>query len=383
MSMADGSSEVELHPKPTRLVSLDFLRGLVLTMVLVDHVDDLIADYDFFTRWTLKGLGFSDAAEAFVFLAGFTFGWVYAPRLERDGFWTCQRRVLVRVVKIYAAMMLTTVIVAALAWSVSRSSLAFRLPLTITTPTMFLDAARDTATFVDPVWGIAILVVYVCVLPFLPAILLLAKRSPVAVLGLSGAVYVGTQLLPAMAAGDAGFNPLAWQVLIVGGVVAGTAAVSRGAAVRLNRALVAVACLILVAGLIAAHGLNPPPLSSHADWIRQSVLHSPAFSKTNLGIARIVHFGAVAIVATATVRRWPGLAVARWAQPFVWSGRHSLFLFCLGVILAYLAAMASAFLPSHLGTLLFLAADATLIPFAAARVLEQWRLRRHAVLQGR
>jgi hypothetical protein len=373
MSMPDRSSEIELHPKPARLVSLDFLRGLVLTMVLVDHVDDLIADDDFFTRWTLKGLGFSDAAEAFVFLAGFTFGWVYTPRLDRDGFWTCQRRVLWRAVKIDAAMMLTAVIVAALAWSVSRSSLAFRLPLTVTTPAMFLEAVRDTATFVDPVWGVAILVVYVCVLPFLPAMLLLAKRSPVAAVGLSGAVYAGTQLLPSMAAGDAGFNPLAWQILIVAGVVAGQRAVSRGAMIRINPALITAAGVVLIAGLLAAHGLELPPLSSHADWLRQSVLHSSAFSKTNLGVGRIIHFAAVAIAATTVVRHWPGLAVARWAQPFVWSGRHSLVLFCLGVVLAYLSAISSAFLPSHLASLLFLAADAVILQFAVARLLEHQR----------
>jgi hypothetical protein len=372
MKMADGTSEVELHPKPARLVWLDFFRGLVLTMVLVDHVDDLISDYDFFTRWTLKGLGFSDAAEAFVFLAGFTFGWVYSPRLDRDRFWTCQRRVLLRAMKIYIAMLGTTVIVAALAWSVSRTSLAFRLPLTITTQTMFFDAVRDTAAFVEPVWGIAILVVYVCVLPFQPAMLQLAKRSHVAAFGLSGVVYVGTQLLPAMAAGDAGFNPLAWQVLIVAGVVAGQAAVSRGA-VRLNRSLITGACLILIAGLLTSHGLNGPPLSSQSDWIKQAVLHSPVFSKTNLGVGRIVHFVAVVIVAAAIVQRWPRLAVSRWAQPFVWSGRHSLLLFCLGVVLAYLSAMASAFLPSHPIALLFLAADAALIQFAAAWSLERRR----------
>ena len=140
--MAGGSLEAEPDPKPARLVWLDSLRGLVLTMVLVDHVDDVIVDHDFFTRWTLKGLGLSDAAEAFVFLAGFTFGWVYSPRLDRDGFWICQTRVLLRAIRIYAAMLLTTVIVAGLAWSVSRSSLAFRLPLTVTTPTMFFEALR-------------------------------------------------------------------------------------------------------------------------------------------------------------------------------------------------------------------------------------------------
>jgi len=375
--MAGGSLEAEPDPKPARLVWLDSLRGLVLTMVLVDHVDDVIVDHDFFTRWTLKGLGLSDAAEAFVFLAGFTFGWVYSPRLDRDGFWICQTRVLLRAIRIYAAMLLTTVIVAGLAWSVSRSSLAFRLPLTVTTPTMFFEALRETATLVAPVWGVSILVVYVCVLPFLPAMLQLAKRSTATVLALSAILYTGTQMIPALNLGDAGFNPLAWQFLVIGGLVAGQRAFSRGAAFRPNSFLAIAAVLVLVAGIVAARG---PELWPNAEWMNHATLNSPAFSKTNLGVGRVVHFAAVAIVTAAVVRRWPGLAAGRWAKPFVWSGRHSLALFCLGVALAYLAALASAFLPSHIAALLFLAADATLIQFAAAWLLER---RRNAVPRDR
>jgi hypothetical protein len=377
--MAGGTPEVERPPRPARVVSLDFLRGLVLTMVLVDHVDDLFPDHDFFTRWTLKGLGFSDAAEAFVFLAGLTFGWVYTPRLHRDGFRSCQIRVLARALKIYAAMLATAATVAGLAWSVSKSPLAFRLPLTVTTPVMFVEALRDTATLTEPVWGISILVVYVSVLPFLPAVLLLATRSTAAAVATSGVIYAGTQLIPEMNLGDAGFNPLAWQVLMVSGMVIGSAAVSGTAPLRISGLCVAVACAVVLVGLAASHGVLAPDL----EWVRQTVLHSAAFSKTNLGIGRIVHFAAVATIAAAVLRRWPAMLMSRWARLFVWSGRHSLTLFCVGVVLSYLSAMGSAFLPSHSGTLLFLAADAAAIQFALAWALERRRAGRNDVFQRR
>jgi len=381
--MTARASDVGLPGKPRRLDSLDFLRGLALTMVLVDHIDDLFPQHDFFTRWTLKGLGFSDAAEAFVFLAGFTFGWVYAPRIDRDGFWKCQRKALLRAVTIDVAMLVTTMIVAALAWSVSRSPLAFRLPLTVTSPAIFREAIWDTATFAEPVWGVSILVVYVCVLPFLPAALLIARHSAVSALALSGALYAGTQLIPRLNLGDAGFNPLAWQVLMVIGAVSGQLAVTRGAARRIPPLLIAAAALVLTAGLVVLHGTALPPLASSSDWLRQAVLHSSAFSKTNLGVGRVIHFAAVAIMTCAVVIHWPGAASARWARPFAQSGRHSLPLFCLGVVLAYLAALASHFLPSHVGSLLFLAADAVVIQFVIARLLDARRRATSGTSTGR
>ncbi len=404
--MAVAPAGTEPPPQPARLVGLDFLRGLALTIVLVDHIDDLLVNQEFFTRWTLKGLGFSDAAEAFVFLAGFTFGWVFSPRLDRDGFWTCQRRVLLRSVQIYAAMIATTFIVSALAWSVWRTSLAFHLPLTVTTSTMFLDEVRGTATLRNPVWGISILVVYVCVLPFLPAILVLAKRSLPAALALSLSVYAATQLSPALDFGDAGFNPLAWQVLAVSALAAGHWAATRcpktsekqkpgileskvadqsegPACKRRKKPGFLAACFVLALGVVVMLARAATPEAPYVDWVNRHLIGSPAFSKTNLGVARVLHFAAVAIVVAAILRRWPDFPEATWARPFVWSGRHSLPLFCLGVVLAYLAVMASVFLPTQQLSLLFLAADAVAVQFAAAWLLEARRLWRHADRQAR
>jgi len=377
--MAAGPAAPNSSSEQTRLVSLDFLRGLVLTFVLVDHIDDLIADQEFFNLWTLKGLGFSDAAEAFVFLAGFTFGWVFSPRIERIGFLACQKRAMVRALVIDVAMLATTVLVAALAWSVSRTPLAFRLPLTITTPAMFIEAVRETATLREPVWGIAILVVYIVVLPFLPSLLLLARRTPTAAIAFSLLVYAGSQLSPALSSGDAGFNPLAWQVLMSLGVVAGHLAVTRPT-IRLHNAVVIGASVVLALGLVMSHGSSIPGLADITGWLGQHQKSSPLFSKTNLGLVRVVHFSAVAIVSTWIVQRWPSFLNARWARPLLWSGRHSLPLFCLGVILAYLCAIASAFLPSHPASLIVLAADAFLVQVIAASFLERRRLRRHAQL---
>jgi hypothetical protein len=383
--MSDELAAISVDPPGSRrLVALDCLRGLTLTIVLVDHVDDVITDRDFFTNWTLKGLGFSDAADAFVFLSGFTFGWVYCRRLDRDGFWSCQRRALIRAALIYGAMLLTALLLAALAWSLSRTPFAFRLPLTVTTSTMFRESLIETACLMAPIWGLSILAVYVTVLPFLPLMLAIARRSTVAAATITFGLYAGTQLIPAINRGDAGFNPLAWQVLIVCGLILGQRAARGRAAPFQGRPALAMAVLILLAGLAAtrlASFLHPD--HAFSTWIGQHVAHSPALSKTNLGVLRVLHFAALAIVTTHLWKRFPSVASVRALQPFVWCGRHSLPLFCLGVILSYLAAIASGFLPSSTLSLLFLALDAVAIQFVVAWLLESSRRRPHAATPGR
>jgi len=342
-------------------------------MVLVDHIDDIIERHEFFTRWTLKGLGFSDAAEAFVFLSGFTFGWVYSTRLDRDGFWTVQLRALIRTVQIYAAMMLTTLFAAGLAWWLSRS---IRLPLTITSRAMFNETLWEAALLREPIWGLGILVVYVAVLPFLPALLWLARRSVAAAIAVSLSIYAGSQLVSALSSGDAGFNPLAWQLLVVSGLVLGEGARRGQWGWPKSRLGLVLAMFVLVTGVVAlrlSHILNPG--STH-EAVRSQLSALSAFSKTNLGVARVAHFAAVALVTAFALERWPRIPEQWWAKPLVISGRHSLTLFCLGVLLAYLSTVAARFLPDNLLTLIFVALDAVLVQFAAAWWLEQRSARR-------
>lgn len=364
-----------------RIAALDFLRGLALTIVLVDHVDDVIDKTSLFADWTLKGLGFSDAAEVFVFLSGFTFGRVYARRMDVNGFWFCQRRALIRAGTVYAAMVLTALVVVLLAWGVSGTALAFRLPLIVTTPTMLREEVIATATLRAPVWGVAILAVYAVVLPILPLVLAVARRSTVLAVALTIGIYAGSQWIPAMNLGDAIFNPLAWQLLIVGGMILGQGRFNQVERLISRRGVLRGAVSVLVVGLIVAKLPSVLPAEDgFSRWLNALTLSSPLFSKINLGLVRVLHFAALALVAVRVLNRWPGIPSGRWAQPLIWSGRYSLPLFCLGVLLAYAAALGSAFLPDSPLSLLFLGIDAVAIQFGAAWWLEARRQRRHAAM---
>ena len=61
--------------KTGRDYSLDVLRGLILVIMLVDHIGGP------FRKFTFESLGFVSAAEGFVYLSGLVFGLVYGKKL--------------------------------------------------------------------------------------------------------------------------------------------------------------------------------------------------------------------------------------------------------------------------------------------------------------
>jgi len=70
-----------------------------------------------------------------------------------------------------------------------------------------------------------------------------------------------------------------------------------------------------------------------------------AFGKTNLGVLRLLHFLALAIVADWLIPRdWPPLTW-RVLRPLILCGQHSLEVFCLGVTLAFAGQVAAVEAP--------------------------------------
>ena len=80
-----------------RDMRIDFFRGIALLMILVDHVRG-----DPISRFTYQNLGFSDAAEIFVFLSGTSCGIVYSRVLARGGWIGFSKAITKRAALIYA-----------------------------------------------------------------------------------------------------------------------------------------------------------------------------------------------------------------------------------------------------------------------------------------
>ena len=88
-----------------RDLRIDFFRGLALFMIIFDHIPG-----DPLSRFTYARLGFSDAAEIFVFLSGVSCGIVYFRIVSRQGVGGLLRSVSLRTLQIYAYYLLASLL---------------------------------------------------------------------------------------------------------------------------------------------------------------------------------------------------------------------------------------------------------------------------------
>src|SRR5882724_11833983 len=100
-------------PAVGRELRLDLFRGLALWLIFIDHVSP-----DLLTWFTIRSYGFSDAAEIFIFISGYTAAFVYGRALVDSGLVIATARILRRVWQIYAAhVLLFTFVVAEVSYA--------------------------------------------------------------------------------------------------------------------------------------------------------------------------------------------------------------------------------------------------------------------------
>jgi len=79
-----------------RVGAIDFWRGVILVVILADHIPGNLLD-----EATPRNFGLSDSAEAFVFLSGLSVGLAYYQRTANGGLAEVARRCLARALRIY------------------------------------------------------------------------------------------------------------------------------------------------------------------------------------------------------------------------------------------------------------------------------------------
>src|ERR1700756_2068624 len=74
-------------PAGERELRIDLFRGLALWLIFIDHVSP-----DLLTWFTIRSYGFSDAAEIFIFISGYTAAFVYGRVMLASGFLVASAR---------------------------------------------------------------------------------------------------------------------------------------------------------------------------------------------------------------------------------------------------------------------------------------------------
>ncbi|AMW35377.1 OpgC domain-containing protein [Haematospirillum jordaniae] len=311
---------------------VDFFRGLALVFMFWDHLPDnplgLI---------TIRNFGLSDAAEIFVFLAGYSAATAWGNLLRQKGYWIAAKRILKRAITLYGAyLLLTGLLVAnACALQLLPQLSAYQeewsqLPIWL----------NDTQAW----WGIITLQYCLPLLDPLPlyVILLLCMvitipllvYRPLVLGALSACLYASTLLfdlsVPGTAANPLFFNPLGWQFLFcLGSLCAlyGDCFLPSSYSSRTRT----MALLILGTGFLLAWSWKFPEL--HDAFVPQTLAAwLYPIDKSLPDPLRIFHFLALAWLSRAMIHSGPWLDHT-YSVCLRKMGRHSLFVFGTGVII--------------------------------------------------
>jgi hypothetical protein len=323
------------RPATERELRIDLFRGLALWLIFIDHVSPDVLDW-----FTIRSYGFSDAAEIFIFISGYTAAFVYGRAMIESGFLVATARIMRRVWQIYMAhVFLVTIFLAEIAWvATSVGNPRYLEEMGVTDFLQHPGAALlQTLLLRFRPLNIDVLPLYVVLMFFLPVILWMMKRRPDVTLALSVLLYALTWYfdwyLSAYPSGFWAFNPFAWQLLFVFG-----AWCALGGAKRMSRILASKITMgIAFAYLLFAFSITMTWYFPNLTFLVPHRLEHWMYpiDKTDLDVLRFVHFLALAAVTVHFVPKgWPGLT-SPWLRPLILSGTHSLEIFCLGVFLAF------------------------------------------------
>jgi hypothetical protein len=330
------------HPSRERDLRIDLIRGLALFIIFIDHTGFVwLSDY------TLQRFGFIDAAEVFIFLSGYVSGIAYTRVLLLQGFRSCQKKALRRCLQLYLAEVSLFLVCLLLVRSVARWNP--NLPADILH--CFRDAPLETAirvlTMSSTVPLLGLLPVYIVFVGFTPLALYLLIRRPRLLMFLSIGSYVTTQLVsglqttPPPQAQTWFFNPFAWQIVFLGGLVLGYR--RRSSPESLNspsRAVFFAAALgltLILCFKLAPSNMVARLLNTHAlqDVIPRTIRFA---DKHNVEPLRIVNL-LIWVIVVAAVCPATKLLHTRPARALILCGQNSLAVYWIGVVLSYLGIL--------------------------------------------
>ncbi len=311
--------------------AVDFWRGIALIMIFIDHVPGNI-----YSSVTMARFAFCDAAELFVFLAGWSLslatGGAFSPHTPGRVI----IRLLARAIEIYRAQLVLTAIALAI---LAGTALLRNNPI-------FLEWHNAGPAFFDPVkttigwvllthqlWFFDILPLYVVLLLMAPGFIILARWNRLLALSASLLLYVCVLTfnlrLPSWP-GESGwlFNPLAWQLLLVLGFLMSDTAQDNTRFRRWAPTLVwpAAGCALIIA-VLSVRGVDLDPLS---------VPEPRAFfllDKTSLSPLRVLSL-LVLVAAFHQLYHWARDRLGRAGDFLCGLGRNSLAVFGVSSLLS-------------------------------------------------
>ena len=329
---------MEIHailPPKGRDLRLDFFRGIANWAIFLDHIPDNIVNWI-----TTRNYGFSDAADLFVFISGYTASFVYAKMMLDRGFVVGATRLTKRVWQLYVAhIVLFVIYIVAIGYVAQRYNdpdiiNEFNVAGLVDNP---IETLRHGLLLSFKPLNLDVLPLYIVLMAFFPPVLWMMLRKPdLTMLGSLALYFAARQFgwnLPGYPAGEWYFNPFCWQLLFMfgawfalGGARESRSIINSPWLLYLGFAYLVFALIMTMAGRFEAFGDLFPR------WLYDAFNPN---DKTNLAPYRVLHFVIIAFFVTRFVPKdWRGL---EWKifDPVVKCGQQSLAVFCVGVFLSF------------------------------------------------
>ncbi|AIV58116.1 OpgC domain-containing protein [Burkholderia pseudomallei] len=306
-----------------RSIEVDFFRGLVLLTIVVDHIGASVL-----SRVTLHAFALCDAAEVFVFLGGFATASAFLSVSARHGAGAARRRFMRRAAQIYRAFLATSTLMLVVSavldhYGIDAPNMALDdISVLLASP---LTVLVELLTFKRQPYLASVLPMYVLFALATPAIVPLARAKPWwlvfgSVLMWGCAPWLAAQLLDTESFRWS-FNPFAWQLMFVFGVLMRCWPLHRDAATRAGgTAITAVALAVVLACAYYKLGSGLP-------------LPEGEF-KRHLAWPRVMNFAAFAWLMAELVRYGWIARFARAARPVVAVGQRGMLCFVAGAAIS-------------------------------------------------
>jgi hypothetical protein len=327
--------------RSARDLRADVFRGIALWFIFINHVPG-----NWLGMFTIRNFMMADATEVFVFLAGYAGGIAYGMLMLREGWFFAGARVMGRVGTLYVAHVFLFVVFTAQvgfsAQALDRAAYLDELQMDAFGNAPYEALVQALLLVFQPAF-LNILPLYIVLLAMFAVALPMLMR-PAWLLAGSLILYVlvrGLGLnLPSWTGGGWFFNPLAWQLLFVCGVVIGFAPPGRSA-FRLpwNRWILTACLAILIpcgAAMLAVWHAPEWLAALPGSWA--AILDG--VDKTSLHPLRLLSLLAATYLIAHLVPRGAAWLSGAIARPFVLMGQQGLPVFCSSIFLSFLGRLA-------------------------------------------
>jgi len=327
-------------PGKGRDLRLDLFRGLANWAIYLDHIPDNVVNWI-----TTRNYGFSDAADLFVFISGYTASFVYAKMMLERGFIVGGTRLTKRVWQLYVAhIVLFVIYIVAIGYVALRFSdpdiiNEFNVAGLVDNP---IETLRQGLLLKFKPVNLDVLPLYIVLMGLFPPVLWLMLRRPDMVMIASFALYFTARFfdwnLQSYPAGTWYFNPFCWQLLFVFGAWCALGGSMRSRSIINSRYMLWFCIAYMVFALVMTMAGRFPGFGEmFPEWLFDAFNPN---DKTNLAPYRFLHFAVLVVLVIRFIPKdWKGLESPIF-DPLIKCGQQSLAVFCVGVFLSFVGHFA-------------------------------------------